>query len=521
MLTLIIISILLFSIYIIYVRVKEKKQVDCQVGNWGEYSECVNENGIIRQHRERKVIKESEYGGKNCPELIEYKSCEQTNKCLYFEMKQYECFKDDKGKWKQLITKDYLNSECDDEITVADCPVDKIPKTDCKNYRLIISDCFKNEIGKWKQQVTKDYMSDDCNNETTIVDCPLSKARLLACKNPLITQNECFKNESGMWKMIEKTNYEDTICEDIEITKDCPTNKIREIVCVNPTIVPYTEKCYKNQTDGKWYKMNKKVYSDPICLDEIFSEECPLPPWPEITGFTKMEKKDYTTINIMSASNINSVKECSTLCKENVYCTGIRMEGDTLDNPVCSMKYNYNEPPIDTDKGVFYKLDTPKHPIIKGYDITLGSNDRNNPYRTIENTTPVECSVICKEDPTCQGFWFEGLPGQTKNCELKSKVGFLRNTGVGVFYNRIDMEGAWPTIDGYKEPQNQKYPTLSPLIERHNMSTLSKCANKCMTNVDCTSFYFNESNSLCELKKYKQGDYLGAIGEKSVFYVKI
>jgi hypothetical protein len=493
--------------------------LDCQVGEWSDYNSCLNS----QQTRNRKIIREPQYGGVKCPELIETKMCQQEEKkCASFEMKQSECFKDESGKWRQRVTKDFLNSDCQDEVNVVDCPFDKIPVIDCKRYDFLRSECYKDESGNWKQKVTKDFFNPECQDEITVEDCPLQKARLLACKDPVISHQTCYKNDMGEWKMMEKTDYQDSICEDKEILKDCPISKIREIVCINPTIVPVSEVCSKSQKDGKWYKMSKNDYSDEICTDDIFYVECPLPSWPEINGFTKMEKKDYTTNKIIFTPTVNTASQCASLCRENVNCTGFRMEGDTLDKQVCTMKYELKDPSIDTSQGVFYRLNTPKHPIIAGYNITLGSNDTNVAYRSIENTTPTECAKVCQSDAKCAGFWFNGFPGETKKCDLKDKIDNLKNTGVGVFYTRLNMEGAWPLLDGFNEPQNQKMPMMSPTINKQTFSSVAKCAKQCRENKDCTAFYYDDTNSwTCELKKYTEGGMLSSTPRfKSVLYVK-
>ena len=120
-------------------------------------------------------------------------------------MVKEDCYKDANGEWKMKKIKRYLNRECSDEITIVDCPVDKIPVPNCVRYDFLRGNCYKNADGTWKRDVTKDYFNPDCPDEKTVEDCPVQIARSLACVNPTIT-SDCFKNAEGVWKMNETKN---------------------------------------------------------------------------------------------------------------------------------------------------------------------------------------------------------------------------------------------------------------------------------------------------------------------------
>jgi hypothetical protein len=162
------------------------------------------------------------------------------------------------------------------------------------------------------------------------------------------------------------------------------------------------------------------------------------------------------------------------------------------------------------------------HPIIKDYNITLTSNNYDvNAYRTVSNTTPEECAKVCISDNKCLGFWFKGFPGQRDQCELKDKLSLLKNHGVGVFYTRLNMDSAWPTLTGYEEPQNQKMPMMSGNVARNNISSLKSCESDCNESTECTAFYYNDTEMMCELKKFKPGAPLvNTPRARSVLYVK-
>ncbi|ESO91633.1 hypothetical protein LOTGIDRAFT_147399, partial [Lottia gigantea] len=49
--------------------------VDCQVGDWGDWSECDNPCGYGSKKRIRKVKVHPENGGKHCPVLKQRQVC--------------------------------------------------------------------------------------------------------------------------------------------------------------------------------------------------------------------------------------------------------------------------------------------------------------------------------------------------------------------------------------------------------------------------------------------------------------
>ena len=54
--------------------------IDCQVGDWSDWSKCDVACGIGTSTRTREVLRPESNGGRQCPELEENRSCRAT-KC--------------------------------------------------------------------------------------------------------------------------------------------------------------------------------------------------------------------------------------------------------------------------------------------------------------------------------------------------------------------------------------------------------------------------------------------------------
>jgi hypothetical protein len=59
----------------------QKKNVDCDVSSWSEWSECSGPCKDIKQNRSRTVIRDKSGNGKPCPQLIENRDCTRNLKC--------------------------------------------------------------------------------------------------------------------------------------------------------------------------------------------------------------------------------------------------------------------------------------------------------------------------------------------------------------------------------------------------------------------------------------------------------
>lgn len=71
---------LLFFILIILFIVS-----DCEVSDWGLWSDCDVQCGLGSMKRERKVLREAKNGGKSCPELTQKRGCNGVN-CMESRM---------------------------------------------------------------------------------------------------------------------------------------------------------------------------------------------------------------------------------------------------------------------------------------------------------------------------------------------------------------------------------------------------------------------------------------------------
>lgn len=55
---------------------------DCQVSEWGEWSECDSTCGAGSQSRTRHVIRKAHHGGKTCPPTLQQRGCQGNSGCL-------------------------------------------------------------------------------------------------------------------------------------------------------------------------------------------------------------------------------------------------------------------------------------------------------------------------------------------------------------------------------------------------------------------------------------------------------
>ena len=68
----------------------QKKNVDCDVSSWSEWSECSGPCKDIKKNRSRTVIRAKSGNGKPCPELIQNRDCEQNLECRINRLRNTE-----------------------------------------------------------------------------------------------------------------------------------------------------------------------------------------------------------------------------------------------------------------------------------------------------------------------------------------------------------------------------------------------------------------------------------------------
>jgi hypothetical protein len=68
--------------------------VNCQVSDWGQWSECNARCGSGFKKRERKVVQINMFGGQECPTLDDYQTCESKADC------NDDCVVSDWGDWE-------------------------------------------------------------------------------------------------------------------------------------------------------------------------------------------------------------------------------------------------------------------------------------------------------------------------------------------------------------------------------------------------------------------------------------
>lgn len=71
--------------------------LDCQVGDWGAWSECDRSCGTGMMTRNRQILQAAQNGGKHCPTLQQKRSC-QGYRCHGHHDKKIL-----RGEWKSLV----------------------------------------------------------------------------------------------------------------------------------------------------------------------------------------------------------------------------------------------------------------------------------------------------------------------------------------------------------------------------------------------------------------------------------
>lgn len=82
--------------------------LDCQVSDWGQWSECNTSCGAGIMTRSRKVIQPAQNGGKHCPTLLQKRGCQGFRCHGHRHDKKILRGKFLQRIWKKMIFKKYL-----------------------------------------------------------------------------------------------------------------------------------------------------------------------------------------------------------------------------------------------------------------------------------------------------------------------------------------------------------------------------------------------------------------------------
>ena len=108
------------------------QKVDCEVGDWGNFGACVDSNGIWRKTRTREIKREPKYGGSSCPELTEAEVCPKVD-CGISDWGEWSACVDTNGVWKKTRTRQVTQQPQHGGST---CPsleeTEVCPKVDCE-----------------------------------------------------------------------------------------------------------------------------------------------------------------------------------------------------------------------------------------------------------------------------------------------------------------------------------------------------------------------------------------------------
>ncbi|XP_076810050.1 spondin-1-like isoform X4 [Clavelina lepadiformis] len=120
--------------------------VHCEVGQWSNWSDCSTSCGLGSRHRTRRVIRENEYDGNECPSLKETANCnagECPVNCLTGPWKAWEectvsCGGGKRARYRDVIKKADYNGKACVPVYYEDCNEEDCPKPTYKWIFIIV-----------------------------------------------------------------------------------------------------------------------------------------------------------------------------------------------------------------------------------------------------------------------------------------------------------------------------------------------------------------------------------------------
>ncbi|DAZ96645.1 TPA: hypothetical protein N0F65_005824 [Lagenidium giganteum] len=273
--------------------------VDCAVCGWSDWSDCVADNyGVWWKTATRTVTVQPQYGGKECPALVDRQKCVNDD-CVVSDWSAWsECYQDNYGKWVQKQTRTiktqpkYGGKQCPALEQTQVCQPKDCDQSDWSDW----SECAPDNYGVWWRTQTRVTKSNPLYGGKTCGDCTRKeKCVPVDCVvSDWCSWSTCYQDDYGKWvqkhtrTITTPPKYGGNECPALLETQPCPP-----VDCVLTDWCSWSD-CAADDY-GVWWKTRKRtvttqpMYGGKACdvltqREKCCSTDCVMSDWSDYSA---------------------------------------------------------------------------------------------------------------------------------------------------------------------------------------------------------------------------------------------